>query len=195
MRHALLALLLALLAGCASTQPARYYLLNAIPPETAPSPLASEPVIGVGPVEVASYLNGGRLVRRASMNELAVAEYERWSEPLPDGIARVLAGNLASRVPSAQVQVFPWRRDTPVELRLLVSVLRFEPDPAGQVQLAARWSLLDGDGQRLQPDRNFEHAVNLQGTDPTAQVAAQSEAIAALADEIAAVIRARAPRP
>ena len=80
--------------GCASSPPARFYLLSSL--DTAPpgmKPAADEPCvsIGIGPVKMPDYLEQTKIVTRGEGNQLTLAEFDRWAELLKDNLVRVLA--------------------------------------------------------------------------------------------------------
>ncbi|MFM7273912.1 MAG: membrane integrity-associated transporter subunit PqiC, partial [Gammaproteobacteria bacterium] len=68
----------ALLAGCGSTPPTRYFLLESV---VAPSGSASGPRIGISELEVSQYLLAPQLQQRSAPNVLERASFERWAEP------------------------------------------------------------------------------------------------------------------
>ena len=84
------------LEACTST-PSRFYVLSSLSAsETIAATAATQgPVIGVGPITLPKYLDRPQIVTRAGSNQLALAEFDRWAEPLQDNVARVLAENLA----------------------------------------------------------------------------------------------------
>jgi uncharacterized protein len=92
------------LGACAST-PSRFYVLNTLPAsETVPATAAERgPVIGVGPITLPKYLDRPQIVTRASRNQLALGEFDRWAEPLQDNVLRVLAQNLMLLIPTDHI--------------------------------------------------------------------------------------------
>jgi uncharacterized lipoprotein YmbA len=187
------ALLGALAAGCTlRTVPPKTYLLSAGIPAGAPAPAPAGrgPVVGVGPVTVPAYLDRPSIVVRAGADEVRLSPDHHWAEPLKDGMARVVAENLAGLVPTEAVVVFPWRSPWTVKYRVAVEVLRFDGPLGGPVVLNARWRLLDGEGKEL-----FLKAVAL--SEPVADathralVAAQSRLLAEMSRDIAGEVRRR----
>ncbi len=182
------ALLALLLGGCASTEPARFYVLA---PVAAPgsSPVTGQPNlgVGVGPVEIPELLNRPQIVTRAGDHERRLAGFDRWAEPLADNVAGVLAENLASLLASERVTVFPWRPSTPLDAQVEVEVIRLDADAAGQCVLVARWTLLDPAGKTLL-SRRTEYRETTASTETEAVVAALSRALAALSRDVAAAL-------
>lgn len=142
------ATLLLLLGGCTlgkHSRPARFYVLNSLPEETAPlSENASDiPYIGVGPVEIPSYLDRPQVVFRIAENELSTNEFQRWAEPLSDGTTRILRENLSELLGPEKVIAFPWLSSFKRDYEIHVVILRFEPQTTTrEVELRVFWRLL-----------------------------------------------------
>jgi hypothetical protein len=178
--------IVASLAGCASAPPASY-LLSAPPAAAAPG-ARHGPVVAVGPVALPAYLDRSGIVVRRPGDEIVISTDHRWGEPLGDGVARVLAENLAVMVPTDAVVVFPWKTSWTPQFRVTVDIVHFDGPLSGPAVLAARWRLLDERGKVL-----ALHAVRLQEPviAPThaALVAAHGRLLTALSHDIAAEIR------
>src|SRR5262247_418372 len=94
---------LLMLSGClGSTPPTQFYLVPSLTsPDAAPASAGRHDLtLGVGPVTVPPYLDRPHLVTRTSRAKLALADFDQWAGPLPDTIARVLAGNLSLLIPT-----------------------------------------------------------------------------------------------
>jgi uncharacterized protein len=182
------------LGACAST-PARFYILNTLPAsETVPATVAERgPVIGVGPITLPKYLDRPQVVTRASRNQLALGEFDRWAEPLQDNISRVLAENLARLIPTDQVLLQAWPRSATLDYQVTVEVLQFDGWVGGESTLLARWSILDGAEHEL-----FNRMVHLHaptgGRDYEAMVVVMNQMIETLSRDIATAIQRLASR-
>jgi len=181
--------IVASLAGCASAPPASY-LLSA--PPAAASGAHQGPVVAVGPIALPAYLDQSGVVVRRPGDEIVISTNHRWAEPLGDGVARVVAENLAVMVPTDAVTVFPWKASWTPQFRVTVDIVHLDGPLGGPAVLAARWRLLDERGKVL-----ALHALSLQEpvAAPThaALVAAQGRLLTALSRDIAAEIK-RHPR-
>src|SRR5277367_3701173 len=89
----LIAFVAAIAAGCASA-PSRFYTLNSTAVSDG-SPAASYAVV-VGPVSVPGLVDRPQFTILLGTNQVEVDEFDRWAEPLNDGIARAIAGDLAT---------------------------------------------------------------------------------------------------
>ena len=179
--------------GCASSKPSRFYLLSpmAEPRDGRPAfPGANEITIGIGPVDLPPYVDRPQIVTRSGDNRLHLAEYDRWAEPLKQGMVRVLAENLSTVVGTDHIVLFPWKGSGTPDYQIVVVVTRFDTTAAGTAILTARWSVL-GKGEQYKP-MTRQSAVNRQAESQSyeAIVAAQSWAIAKLSEEIAMAIGA-----
>jgi len=76
-------------------------------------------------------------------------------------------------------------------------VLRFEPDPQQEVQLSARWAVIDLSSKQALSVKNSRLTRQAKGKSGEALVAAMSEALGDFSREIADALRtlARQPRP
>lgn len=90
------------LSGCAllppHADPTRFYALTvkSAPPEQAAEGGFKRWKVGLKPVEVPAYLRGKAMVVRTGANEIHFADFERWAEPLDQGISRVMKEALSS---------------------------------------------------------------------------------------------------
>ena len=188
------------MTACAVTDTTRYYTLGqvAASAQTAmtPSSARMDPAgmdaiaIGVGPVSLPGYLDRIQIVTRTSGDQVDLSPFYRWAEPLDEGIARVLAEEIGSRVPTNRIVTFPWRGSIAraLQYQVVVAVLRFDARRGADVVLDARWRILGKDGAELAFRRStLSEAVAEPGHGPI--VAAMTRALLTLGQEIAAEIR------
>ena len=133
------------LEACTSL-PSRFYILSSLSASDTIAATAAEqgPVIGVGPITLPKYLDRPQIVTRAGSNQLILAEFDRWAEPLQDNVARVLAENLSRLIPTDQVLLQAWPRSASLDYQVTMEVLQFEGWLGGESRLLALWSILDG---------------------------------------------------
>ena len=70
----LIGVALAVLAGCATVTPARFYILSPVPADMAVRASGHETAIGVGPVDLPEYLNRPQIAVRNGAYELLYSE-------------------------------------------------------------------------------------------------------------------------
>jgi uncharacterized protein len=130
-------------------------------------------------------------VTRTGADKVEISTFHRWAEPLEDGIARVLAEEIAARVPTERVVMFPWRGVVArtIQYQVVVAVVRFDGRQGGDVTLDARWRVLASNGSELA----FRRSTVIQGVEGSGyepMIAAMDRALGILGQEIAAEIRA-----
>jgi uncharacterized lipoprotein YmbA len=188
----LLGILLIIYVGCASSPSSRFYLLSSLSGSSAEDKPSSEDrcvSIGIGPIEIPDYLNQPQIVTRFTPNEIKLAEFERWAEPLKDNLTRVLAQNLSSLLCVKEITFFPWRRGIPLDYRVVMRVIRFDGTLGGDVFLEAWWTVFSGDGKTVLLSKKSSFSEPTAGGDYKALVAAQSRTLEALSRDIAQTIR------
>ena len=126
-----------LLTACGTTPNSNYYLLSS---QVSGVPADGTLSLGVGPIEIPDYLNRNAFVYSRDNNQLHVASFERWAEPLDSGIERVLRLNLASLLRTQNVQSYPFGSTEKPEYAVEVSILRLDAGRAG-ARLTAQWRL------------------------------------------------------
>ena len=182
---------LAALSACGTSQPTKYYLLSAGAPDTARLSTQRELTIGVGPIILPPYLERREMVSRSSSNELNVAIYHQWAEPLQENFSRVIGEDLGRRLATDRIVRLPLKRSlrksVVIDYQVAIAVRKFEKNPDGSVVLNARWTILDNDKQELVLRRS-EYARMPASADYAAQAAAQSQVLGQLSEEIAAAI-------
>jgi uncharacterized lipoprotein YmbA len=181
----------AALSSCGTSQPTKYYVLSARAPYPDQGPEQRELSIGVGPVVLPRYLDRREIVSRESSSELNVPIYHEWGEPLQENFSRVVREDLARRLATNRVTQLPLKRSLrkalSLDYQVVIAVGKFEKMPDGSVVLDARWMILDNDSRELMLRRS-EYRQSPSGQGYAAQVAAQSEVLGRLSEEIAAAI-------
>ena len=103
-----IAALALVLTGCSSTSPSRFFVLTSQDRLVA-GHLQSDVSIGVGPIVLPHYLDRPQIVTRTGQNELRLAEFDRWAEPLTENVSRVLTEDLCKLLETEQVSIVPFR--------------------------------------------------------------------------------------
>src|SRR5436190_702952 len=84
------------------------------------------PAVGVRAVDLPAELDRPQIVTRSGTNSVQLAEFDRWSAPLRDIIARLIAENLAAQLPADRVAVYPWMPGDSIEQEVTVEITRFD---------------------------------------------------------------------
>lgn len=189
------------LAACSSAPPPGYYTLAAVPPAATGAtltPAATAPrLISVGPVSLPDYLDRRQIVTRDNAFALRLAGNDYWAAPLQDMVPRVLAADMAMRLPADRIETFPQIGDGVGDYRVAVDISRFDVDATGLATLIARWRIYGRNTPQplLVADESLQRQADGSGYE--AGAAALSATLADLADRLAGAVdtvRSQAPR-
>lgn len=144
--------ILLLLAGCATTPPARtMFLLDQSEGASAATPQArtSEdalPTLKLSRVTLAPFLTHQGIVYQTGPNRIAIADNNQWAAPLQDQITTRLYKSLDRHL--AQVTVLhPSRIAGQADFELAVNVETFQGRYDGNAVISGAWRLFDAQGQ------------------------------------------------
>jgi uncharacterized lipoprotein YmbA len=108
---------LAALAGCAPSQPTRFYTLSTVT-EPAEAPRSGQGlVIGLGSLTLPQYPDRPDIVTRAGANQMKLGEFRQWAEPLEPLLRAVRRGLVLPAIGGARhlqlvgLRVAPMARD------------------------------------------------------------------------------------
>jgi uncharacterized lipoprotein YmbA len=188
---------LTLCTGCIGhSAPPRFYVLTDVPRSTVAAPSAEPgrgPAVGVGPVALPGYLDRTQIVTRRGA-QMEVAEFDRWGEPLSEGVPRAIAAYLAAFLQTERIVVFPWPGARTIEHQVVIDVTRFDGVVGGDVLLEARWRVLGQDRKELV----LRYSAVREATGESgylALVAAMSRSVGALSREIADSVKMLRAQP
>jgi hypothetical protein len=185
---------LMLLIGCfGKSQPSRFYTLTAEAQRqlaVSPGSAARNAAVGIGPIQIADYLNQSKIVNRSSDNRIEQAEYHQWAGSFEDNLTQVLAENLGVLVPTERIYLYPWRTSLSIDYQVALDIIRCDGRLGEAVRLVARWRLLSGEEKKVMTVKRSSIDESVRGNDYDALVAAKSRALARLSQEIAAAIHA-----
>ena len=134
---ALASLAAAPLAGCGAGDPT-YYTLNAWPG----APHGGGPgIVEVRSPTVASFLDRDYIVTGTNDYALELAGNRAWAEPLGQMIGRVLASDLAQRLPASSVYAEGTAAATTPDAVVSLDVGRFDKDASGTVTVSGSLSV------------------------------------------------------
>jgi uncharacterized lipoprotein YmbA len=137
------------LTGCGTSKSSNFYQLDE-PAAIRLSGLERGIAVGVGPVNLPSYLDRPQIVVRGTGHKLELSEFNRWSEPLTDSILRVIVVSLSNKLESTRIYQIPRRNKTiPIEFRVEIDIARFDGMLGGDALLVARWTLYGRDEQAV----------------------------------------------
>jgi uncharacterized lipoprotein YmbA len=177
----------ALLAGCASAPPDRFYTLDSGGATPAPAPATAAPLyIEVLPVTIPAQVRRSQLVVSEGEGRVDLLEHHRWAGPLADEIGRALSLDLSAGLGALDV----YRTPTPAggaPYRIGTTVQRFESAPGAYALLDATWSVRKTGSDAVLACRSvFREPV---GAGYEALVAGHRVALGKLAGAIAAAVQ------
>jgi uncharacterized lipoprotein YmbA len=174
--------------GCGGSKPSRYYLLTG---HTGSSESRADPKdikIGLGPIQFPEYLRRPQLASYVGSNQLNLAEYDRWAEPLEGNFSRVMAENLTELIPTDQVHIYPFIGNISLDYSIIIEVRKFEMDAQSQVKLIAQWQILQEAEKKPLTIKRSEYLEAVNSENYESVVAGMSKITTALSREIAKTI-------
>lgn len=163
-----LALTLQACLGGRSAQ-AQYQLLTARAEKNSAAPLAGKS-IGIGPVQIAKFLQHPLIVTHGGGPQLQAQPNARWGEPLEQGIQRILLQNIAA-LTGAETRNFPWRQNATPDYALRVDVIDLDKLPTGESILEVNWLLEELSSARVIKTRQERISSDKDYDDLFAQLA------------------------
>lgn len=184
---AVLAGCLGLAAGCGKSAPVHFFSLSvpAAPPVGDTGPCIG---LGIGPVDFPAYLDRSQIVTRVGANQMHLAEFDQWIEPLRDNFQRALMENLSGLVCAKPLVGHPWPAGGRPERQVAIQVDRFDGTLGQDAVLRASWTVLDADGKTL-AWRTADLRETAGGPDYASLAAAQSRLVSRFAAEVATSLR------
>jgi uncharacterized lipoprotein YmbA len=183
-RLTVIAVLGALVIGCASP-PSRFYtLIGNLPPVGQSRDIA----ISVGPVSIPSEVDRPQIVVNEGPYRVRLDETRRWAAPLQDTIAGVLVANLSALLGTTRVTRFPGTAATDADYRVAIEVQTFESVPDSAATLVAVWRIRRTDGDNTATGRTSVREP-VSGADYDALAAAHSRALETLSRDIADALK------
>ena len=136
------------LGGCMSVPNSptpRFYMLQAVYENqvSKKTNIASDVVIGVGPVKIPEYQNRPQIVTQDKEKMLKFAQFDRWGDPLDLGMTRLIRENLAVMLPEAKFTLYPWNSSVPVKYQVVVEIVQLDSDLDKDLFIVAQWLVID----------------------------------------------------
>lgn len=188
----LLLFLVVLLGGCSSfgrSPRTDFYMLSS--PEEAHfsgnQNLMTGPRVAIGPVTIPGYLDRPQIfVRENNKVTIELKDFSQWSEPLANGVTRVLCDAVTLSLHPRNGLAFPLRAALQSQWRLSIDIGRLDGAPGEEVTLDAIWNLNDNQGNTLRSGR-FTRSMPA-GNDLADMVEAQSRLLADFGKQLGAII-------
>jgi uncharacterized lipoprotein YmbA len=177
-----------LVAGCVSvpsSREPRFYGIAALNEhEVKTVALSSDFAVAVSGIKIPGYLTRPHIVTQDEGHQMHFAQFDRWAEPLNEGMTRVIKENLSLILPSAQIISYPLDFPADAAFRVEMEVTRFELDLNGQLFLAVQWAVIDVGYPKNTLIQRSEFRLPVEHGKYSSAVNALSAACASLSGEI-----------
>ena len=171
--------------GCGTSAQPKFYSLSAT--STPDGSSSANVAVLVGPISIPAGVDRPQFVVQNGANQVDVEEFNRWSAPLNDSIAKAVAGDLSVLLGTPDVATAPLANFN-ANYRVTIDVQRFDSIRGQGAVLDAVWVVRKANGD-TQSGRTVAHE-SVQGDSFDALAAAHSRAIAKMSADIAGAIRA-----
>lgn len=180
-----------LMAACATqSPPANFYVLT--PLSQPRDKRVPDLLIGVGPVNLADYLDRNQLVSRSGDVSLKLDEFNRWAGSLEKNTTQVLAEDVSRLLGMDGVLAYPWSSGVDLDYQVILDINRLDVGADNTVILDAQWQLFDQRRRKLLEVHRSHYEVPSPDASHAAVVRAQSQALAQLAQSLAQAIASAA---
>ncbi|MBT5221731.1 MAG: membrane integrity-associated transporter subunit PqiC [Gammaproteobacteria bacterium] len=179
-------------AGCGSSPNAKIYILDAMDRDSSMSAAIQETqniVVKVGPVSISDVLDQSRIVSRSGDNRLIIEEFHRWGGDFQSNVQRVIGENISILLPTDQVTLGQEIVLQPIDYQVLVYIREFDGTLGGMVTLNADWTVASKGKDKSIFTRKSVFQDKVDGAGYDAYVAAQSQLLGKLSQEITAEIK------
>jgi len=177
-----------MLTACGRTPPAKFYALQPVELSSPGRSLPRNVALAVGPVAIPADIDRAEIVTRDTGNEVSFSEYHRWAGPLTKSIASVMAQNIGTLLDTDRVTPFTRENIFQPTHRVVVNINRYDSQLSKEFLLNATWSIKELKGSKLLLVQNSIIRESLASSTYEGLVAAQSKALAALSQKIAAAL-------
>lgn len=171
-------------SGCSALKPKEDPTRSFYLKESRPNKLVSSSKLRVlvGEIVVPEYIDKTEIVTAGADNELKVAEYFVWAEPLGNGVSRVLATNLSRLLDSPTVVPYPDVDSINYDFRVPVVLRRFVMAADGKVHLEVSYVVAAAGLTSAADGKSSSRSVIADVADPNSYSAIADAMSRALAD-------------
>jgi uncharacterized lipoprotein YmbA len=175
-----------MLTACGKTAPAKFYSLQPATQTPLGNTLPRDVALAIGPVAIPGAMERNEIVVYDSGNAVSFSDFHRWAGPLDQSIASVVAQNIGTLLDTERVTPFTRENIFQPSHRVVISINRYESRLSDSFLLDATWSIKDLKEQKVLSLQNSKIQETLSSAGYEELVAAQSRALGAISEEIAA---------
>jgi uncharacterized lipoprotein YmbA len=185
-----LALVLSSCMSVPNSPTPRFYMLQAVDGNqvSKKTNIASDVVIGVGPVKIPEYQDRPQIVTQDKEKMLKFAQFDRWGEPLDLGMTRLIGENLTVMLPEAKFTLYPWNSSVPVKYQVVVEIVQLDSNLDKDMFLVAQWLVIDVQNAKTMIIKRSEFRQSIVPQNYSGLAKTLGMACASLSSEIAEAI-------
>ncbi len=192
--------LVLVLSGCISVQNSptpRFYMLSAINESQISKrmDIASDVLIGVGPVKIPEYQDRPQIVTQGKDETLKFAQFDRWGESLDLGVERLIAEDLTVMLPGAKFTLYPWNLTIAVKYQVVVEIVQLDSELDKDLFLVAQWLVIDAQNTKTMIIKRSEFRQLIKPQNYSGLAKTLSTACATLSSEIAEALATLENKP
>ncbi len=181
------------ISGCIAVQNSptpRFYLLGAVNEKQVSKTMniASDVLIGVGPVKIPEYQDRPQIVTRSKDRMLKFAQFDRWGESLELGLVRLIEEDLTVMLPGAKFTLYPWSSSLPVKYQVVVEIVQLDSQLDKDLFLVAQWLIIDTENSKTKIIKRSEFRQPIKPQNYFGLAQTLSTACAQLSSEIASAL-------
>ena len=195
LRCALLLVLVSIaLTACTATPPqVAYYSLLGVERVKTTGQRHDQLVLSVGPVRIPDVLKKSQIATNGTEGRYRLSEYHRWAGEVDREFGRALLEQLAGRLGTEQVYLFPGDQHLEPTCQVLLDILEMNGELGKEAKLSVRWTLIDSKGKIGPITRHSAFSQQPADSGYDTWVKTQRGNISRLSEEIAALIKERTP--
>ena len=179
-----------LVAGCSPVSPPVTYYSLLDSSHTTPAVHAQEHrSLLIGPISIPDSLKNSQIATGGAEGQYQFSEFHRWVSKVDRDFARALGEQLAAKIGTEQIALYPSTSYQEPSLQIVVDILAMDGALGVAARLTVRWSLIDTKSKKAQLTRRTTFSEHPVDATHGAWVAAQRHNINRLGEEVAAAIR------
>ena len=187
------ALLSTALTACTAPPQVAYYSLLGAENVKTTGQRRDQLVVSVGPVNIPDVLKKSQIATDGIEGRYRLSEYHRWAGEVDREFGRALIEQLAGRLGTEQVYLFPGDQYIEPTCQVLLDILEMNGELGKEVKLSVRWTLIDPKGKTRPITRHSTFSQQTADSGHESWVKAQRGNLSRLGEEIATLIKDRTP--
>jgi len=191
LRALLFALTCLALTSCTSATPqVTYYSLAGTDAAKPATQRHDQLVLSIGPVALPDVLKKNQIAVDGADGRYKLSDYHRWAGGVDRDFARAIAEQLANRLGTEKISLYPADHYSQPTDQILFDILAMDGILGKEANLAVRWSLVDPKSKSARITRRSTFSEQPADGSYDAWILSQRHNISRLSEEIASAIKA-----